>query len=40
MGEVPPTATLLGGPLILLGVAGWLVVTWRRDRSLNATVAP
>lgn len=40
VGEVPPTATLLGGPLILLGVAGWLVVTWRRDRSLNATVAP
>jgi hypothetical protein len=22
--------TLIGGPLILLGVAGWLILSWRR----------
>lgn len=27
VGEVPPPATLVGGPLILLSVAGWLVLT-------------
>ena len=31
VGEVPPRATLLGGPLILAGVAGWLILTWRRE---------
>jgi drug/metabolite transporter (DMT)-like permease len=28
--EVPPRATLLGGPLILLGVGGAILVGWRR----------
>jgi len=32
VGERPPTATLLGGPLILLGVIGWLLLAWRRER--------
>lgn len=32
VGEVPPTATILGGPLILLGVAAWLLLSWRRER--------
>ena len=30
-GEVPPAATRPGGPLILAGVAGWLILTWRRE---------
>lgn len=30
--EMVPTATLIGGPLILLSVAGWLLLTWRRER--------
>ncbi len=29
VGEVPPTGTLLGGPLILLGVGGWLLLGMR-----------
>jgi len=29
VGEIPPLATLLGGPLILAGVVGWLLLTWR-----------
>lgn len=33
VGEAPPRATLLGGPLILLGVIGWLLLAWRRERS-------
>ncbi len=33
--EVPATATLLGGPLILLGVAAWLFLAWRRERALR-----
>ncbi len=32
VGEQPPTATLLGGPLILAGVVGWLLLAWRRER--------
>ncbi len=32
VGERPPAATLLGGPLILAGVVGWLVLVWRRQR--------
>ncbi len=32
VGEVPPTATLVGGPLILLSVVGWLSLAWRRQR--------
>lgn len=31
VGEAPPSATLLGGPLILLSVLGWLLLTWRRQ---------
>jgi len=30
--EAPAPATLLGGPLILAGVAGWLLLAWRRER--------
>jgi drug/metabolite transporter (DMT)-like permease len=37
VGEVPPPATLLGGPLILAGVAGWLILTWRRELTKNPT---
>lgn len=33
IGEVPPFATLIGGPLILLSVAGWLLLLWYRDRA-------
>jgi drug/metabolite transporter (DMT)-like permease len=33
VGEAPPVATLWGGPLILLGVAGWLLLVWRRERA-------
>lgn len=33
VGEVPPLATLAGGPLILVGVAGWLVLGWQRERQ-------
>ena len=29
--EAVPRATLLGGPLILLGVVGWLLLSWRRE---------
>lgn len=31
--EIPPPATLLGGPLILLSVVAWLWLNWRRQRS-------
>ncbi|MFQ5806502.1 MAG: DMT family transporter [Phycisphaerae bacterium] len=31
IGEPVPTATLVGGPLILLSVVGWLLLTWRRE---------
>lgn len=30
--ESPHRATLLGGPLILASVAGWIVLNWRRSR--------
>jgi DME family drug/metabolite transporter len=42
VGEVPPPATLAGGPLILLGVAGWMVLAWRRERRQRtaATIVP
>ena len=33
VGEVPPTPTLWGGPLILLGVIAWLLLVWRRQRG-------
>ena len=29
VGEAVPMPTLIGGPLILAGVAGWVVLTWR-----------
>jgi drug/metabolite transporter (DMT)-like permease len=32
VGEPVPVPTLLGGPLILLGVSGWLLLVWRRQR--------
>jgi drug/metabolite transporter, DME family len=34
--EAPPAATLAGGPLILAGVAAWLLLAWRRERSRAA----
>jgi drug/metabolite transporter (DMT)-like permease len=36
VGEMVPTATLVGGPLILLAVAGWMLVTWRHERASPA----
>lgn len=33
VGERVPAATLLGGPLILAGVAGWILATWLRERA-------
>jgi len=32
VGERVPLPTLRGGPLILIGVAGWLLLSWRRRR--------
>jgi drug/metabolite transporter (DMT)-like permease len=37
VGEAVPAATLVGGPIILAGVAGWLLLAWRRERALRAT---
>lgn len=34
--EVPPRATLLGGPVILAGVAGWMLLQWRRPQPRPA----
>jgi DME family drug/metabolite transporter len=31
VGEPPPTATLIGGPLILASVVGWMLLSWRRQ---------
>ncbi|TWT45929.1 EamA-like transporter family protein [Phycisphaerae bacterium RAS1] len=31
VGEKPPVATMLGAPFILAGVAGWLLLAWRRE---------
>lgn len=36
VGEPVPRPTLLGGPLIIAGVAGWVLLTWRRHRALAA----
>ena len=36
VGEMVPHATLLGGPLILAGVVGWLLLSWRRARRVCA----
>ena len=33
VGESVPRPTLFGGPLILVSVVGWMLVTWRRERS-------
>ena len=33
IGEKVPTATLVGGPLILLSVVGWILLTWRREAA-------
>lgn len=38
VGEKPPAATLAGAPFILAGVAGWLLLAWRRD-SLSRAIA-
>ena len=36
VGEVVPAATLVGGPLILASVVGWMLLTWRREaRSIS-----
>lgn len=32
VGEVVPTPTLIGGPLILGGLMGWMALSWRRGR--------
>ncbi len=34
VGELVPTATLVGGPLILASVVGWMLLTWRREVRL------
>jgi len=31
--EAVPTATLIGGPFILAGVVGWLLLTWWREQA-------
>ncbi|MBK9120864.1 MAG: DMT family transporter [Phycisphaerales bacterium] len=33
VGEHVPLGTLMGGPLIVLSVAAWLLLAWRRDRQ-------
>ncbi len=33
VGEPVPAPTLWGGPLILLSVVGWMLMTWRRDAA-------
>jgi len=33
VGEPVPGPTLVGGPLILLSVVGWMLLTWRRYRA-------
>lgn len=40
VGEVPPPGTLVGGPLILASVAGWLWLTWHRDRRARLLRTP
>jgi DME family drug/metabolite transporter len=34
VGERVPLPTLRGGPLILVGVAGWLLLSWHRQRRM------
>ena len=38
VGQRPPHATLLGAPLILAGVAGWLLLAWRREQRQRAAL--
>jgi drug/metabolite transporter (DMT)-like permease len=41
VGESVPVATLVGGPLILASVVGWMLLTWRREaRSLPPVGGP
>lgn len=40
VGEVPGPATFIGGPLICLSVAAWLVQGWRVARRLPPVTAP
>lgn len=40
VGEVPGPATFIGGPLICLSVAAWLVQGWRSARRLPPVTAP
>jgi drug/metabolite transporter (DMT)-like permease len=39
VGERVPAATLIGGPLILISVVGWILLTWRRERRPARAVA-
>jgi drug/metabolite transporter, DME family len=36
VGEAVPKPTLIGGPLILAGVIGWMILTWRGRRGSAA----
>lgn len=40
VGEVPPRATMLGGPLILISVVGWMLLSWRHEKSAQAEHMP
>ena len=40
IGERPPLATLLGGPLVLAGCAGWVIMVWRRERHRRRFMPP
>jgi drug/metabolite transporter (DMT)-like permease len=37
IGEHVPRATLIGGPLILIGVATWILLSWRRSRAASSS---
>jgi len=40
VGEPVPRPTLIGGPLILLSVIGWLLLTWRREAAAAPACPP
>jgi DME family drug/metabolite transporter len=40
VGEPVPSPTLLGGPLILLSIAGWMAATWHRRPPQTSAAAP